>query len=231
MSNQAYIPANEANRIVWLSHFAAKLPVHASALGISDDEVAATLADITFYDWIVRTWNQAIQQNALEATAYKNMIASGTAPAIHPLPNHVVFDQSPAVRMPGVLNRLANLVQRIKLNSGYSESTGQDLGIISGQDNTVHIIPEFSAAVERNGGMERVKILFTKYTHDGISIDTRRNNGDWEHLAIAMVKPWYDERTLQIAGTPEIREYRVCWWDKGIANGGFSPVQRITVGP
>jgi hypothetical protein len=86
-------------------------------------------------------------------------------------------------------------------------------------------------ASERGATIERVKMVFTKYGHDGVSIDSRRNNGAWEFLAIAMVKPWYDERPLLDPSTPEIREYRMRWWDKGQANGEFSPVQKVTVGP
>jgi hypothetical protein len=29
---------------------------------------------------------------------------------------------------------------------------------------------------------------------------------------------------------PEVREYRLRWWDKGEPNGEFSPVQKIVVG-
>ena len=73
--------------------------------------------------------------------------------------------------------------------------------------------------------------VVTLMGHDGISIESRRNNGAWEFLAIAMVKPWYDERPLLEPSAPEIREYRLRWWDKGQANGEISPVQKVTVGP
>jgi hypothetical protein len=86
MANQAYFPASEADRVVWLTHFRAKLPVHGPTLGISPDEIAATLADIDYYVWLLHTWNPAVQQNALEATAYKANIATGTATELVPLP-------------------------------------------------------------------------------------------------------------------------------------------------
>ncbi|MEI6268799.1 MAG: hypothetical protein WCP01_07970 [Methylococcaceae bacterium] len=231
MPNQAYFPSNEADRVVWLTHFCTKLSVHGSNLGLSADDIANTLADVGFYVWVIGTWNPAIQQNALEATAYKTTVATGTGSDLIPLPTHAVFDQSPAVRLPGVLTRLFNLVQRIKISTAYTDSVGQDLGIIGSQNNSTHLIPDFTATTERGASIERVKIVFTKYHHDGISIDTRRNSGEWEFLAIVMVKPWYDERTLLNASVPEIREYRLRWWDKGDANGEFSPVQRVTVGP
>ncbi len=231
ISNQAYFSTNEADRVVWLTHFCTKLSIHGPEVGLSAADIADIIADAGFYIWLVGTWNPAIQQNALEATAYKANIATGTGSDLIPLPTHAVFDQPPAVRLPGVLTRLSNLVQRIKISAGYSDSVGQDLGIIGSQNNSTHLIPDFTATTERGASIERVKIVFTKYNHDGVSIDTRRNSGDWEFLTIAMVKPWYDERPLLDAALPEIREYRLRWWDKGVANGEFSPVQRVTVAP
>lgn len=231
MANQAYFPASEADRVVWLTHFRAKLPIHGPSVGLSAEEIANILADIDFYVWILQTFNPAIQQNALESTVYKGIIATGTGSELVPVPVPAVFDNPPAVRPPGVLTRLFNLVQRIKIGAGYTEAIGQDLGIIGSQDTTAHPIPDFTATTERGAATERVKMVFTKYGHDGVSIDSRRNNGAWEFLAIAMVKPWYDERPLLDPAAPEIREYRVRWWDKGAANGEFSPVQKVTVGP
>jgi hypothetical protein len=231
MANQAYFPANEADRVVWLTHFSAKLPVHGPDLGLGADEITAAIADIDFYVWLLHTWNPAIQKNSMEATAYKGIIGTGSGSDLVAVPIHAVYDQPPAVRLPGVLPRLFNLVQRIKIAPNYSESVGQNLNVIGSQNSTVHFIPEFTATTERGASFERVKMVFTKYSHDGVSIDSRRNGGDWEYLAIAMVKPWYDERPLLDPKTPEIREYRLRWWDKGDAHGELSPVQKVTVGP
>ena len=42
-------------------------------------------------------------------------------------------------------------------------------------------------------------------------------------------KPHYDTRPLLDPNLPEVREYRLRWWDKGLPNGEFSPVQKIVV--
>ena len=229
MSNQGYFPTNEAERVIWLTHFCNKLPIHASDLGINALELASTLADVGFYVWVIGTWYPAVQKNSLEATAYKANIANGTGNNVMPLPTAVVFANAPTVCVPGILSRLSTLVQRIKISSAYNDSIGQDMGIIGSLDTSVHLVPDFTATTERGSDFERVKINFTKYQHDGVSIESRRNNGSWEFLNIAMVKPFYDERPLLDNTAPEIREYRLRWWDKGVANGELSPVQRVTV--
>ena len=40
-----------------------------------------------------------------------------------------------------------------------------------------------------------------------------------------------DERPLLAAGTPEVREYRMRFWDKGTPNGDWTDVVKVTVSP
>ena len=50
-------------------------------------------------------------------------------------------------------------------------------------------------------------------------------------LAIDTEVPYLDDRPLQVAGTPEVRKYRLRYWDKGNPNGDWSDTATITVGP
>ena len=234
MLNQNYFPTAETDRVAWLLHYAHKLPEHASALGIYQPELTDTLADINFAVWTMTVWNPAIQQEALRATAVKNAVLTGTGVDNVVIPGHSQFDNPPQPRPPGVLNRIFAQVQRIKNSTGYTEAIGIDLGIVgsgSSAAQAAHPFPEFTASVERGANGERVKIVFTKYTHDGVAVESRRNDGPWESLGVALVKPWYDERPLLDGKTPEVREYRLRWQDKNDAHGEFSPVQHVTVAP
>ena len=65
--------------------------------------------------------------------------------------------------------------------------------------------------------------------HQGVYLESRRNNGAWEFLAIDTESPYDDERALLVPDTPETREYRLRFWDKGTPNGDWSPVQKVTV--
>ena len=40
-----------------------------------------------------------------------------------------------------------------------------------------------------------------------------------------------DERPLLVATTPEVREYRARFWDKGTPNGDWCDVGKVTVAP
>ncbi len=231
MINQSYFPKSEANRVVWLSNFNSKLQLHGTELTIDPTEQALTITDINYYIWLLQTWYPSIQQSAFEATALKNNIGNGPSTPICTLPVHSTITPPGQMPIPGVLTRLFNLVARIKMNKSYTESIGLDLGIVGGLDATEHLTPEYTVTTERGALIEQANINFTKYGHDGVSIDGRRNQGDWEFLAVAMLKPWLDTRPLLDPLLPEIREYRLRFWDKGDANGEHTAVQRVTVGP
>ena len=75
-----------------------------------------------------------------------------------------------------------------------------------------------------------MKINFHKNGHMGVWIETL-TGGAWVFLAIDTEIPYLDDRPLAVAGAPEVRKYRLRYWDKGIANGDWSDVATITVGP
>ena len=39
--------------------------------------------------------------------------------------------------------------------------------------------------------------------------------------------PYHDDRPLLVAGTPEVRKYRLRYWDKGLANGDCSDTATV----
>ena len=61
--------------------------------------------------------------------------------------------------------------------------------------------------------------------------ESRRGTGAWEFLAIDTESPYEDERPLLQAATPEVREYRMRFWDKGTPNGDWTDVVKVTVSP
>jgi len=142
MVHRSYLPTSEPALIIFLGVLIAKLALHAMAIGVTDEQLKLIQRDLAYCLWIMQYWNPAIQQYALEATIYKNMIMNGADPLTYPLPVLPNFDQAPEACPPGALIRLANLIQRIKLSDGYTDAIGQDLGIISSQDTTAHPITE-----------------------------------------------------------------------------------------
>ncbi len=232
MANQPYYPVTEAAQIQWLNNYKLKIPTYGASVGILSVELASTNYDLLFYVWILETWNPAIQNDAQAATAYKKLIGQSPATGVPstPIPPASTFASPPTVTTPGVLKRLFNQIVRIKASPAYTPAMGQDLQIIGQADSAVHLTPDFTAKVEDAVGGQQVRIKFTKYGHDGVYIQSSRNGGAWNFLAIDTVSPYLDNAPLLVANTPETREYRMSFWDKGAPDGDWTAVQKVTAG-
>ena len=230
MTTHTFFPSTEDGQIVWLSHYALKLPIDGPGCGITAEEITGTLVDITYWVWMLQYWHPASQRDAKEDTAHKQMMISGTGSGsvVHPQPSP--FPNPPPTPAPGMQKRLFSQIVRIKASPNYTEAIGHDLGIIGASNSVEHPIPEATVTVELGETGSRVRINFKKYGHDGIWIESRINGGDWAFLAVDTVKPYLDERPLSPGNSHETREYRLRWWDKSIAHGEWSAVQQVVVG-
>ncbi len=61
--------------------------------------------------------------------------------------------------------------------------------------------------------------------------ESKRGAGGWEFIGIDTGSPYMDERPLLAAGQPEVREYRVRYWDKATPNGDWTASAKIAVAP
>ena len=226
----SYFPSTEAARLGWAIHYRDLIAVHGPTVGLSAEEIAATQSDLNFYAWLLHDWYPTLQADAKAATTYKGFITAGEGTIPQPPPPHSPIADPPAVPVPGILTRVFAQIARIKNSPGYNGYIGNELGIISTPDTTDHPWPEFSLGFEHGPEVHRVSISFTKYGHDGVWIEGRINNGEWLSLGADNSKPHYDTRPLIDPNLPEVREYRLRWWDKGEPNGEFSPVQKIVAG-
>ncbi len=230
MTTYSFFPTTEAGQVVWLSHYALKLPIDGPVCGIDAKEIAATLTDCLYYVWLLQHWYPAIHRDAKEATAYKLLMTSGSGKSSINYPQPSVFPDPPPAPAPGIQKRLFSQIARIKASLNYHEAIGHDLGIIATANTTEHPVPQPSLLVELGPAGSRVRIDFKKYGHDGIWIESRINGSDWSFLAIDTVKPYLDERPFEPGNTHETREYRLRWWDKSEPHGEWSAVQRAVLG-
>lgn len=230
VTKNSFFPTAEAGQIVWLTNYSSKLPVHGPVCGISEAEIKETLGDIRYYIWMLQHWHPAIQRDAREATAFKQLMISGSAVDGVPHPQASTFPDPPPVPAPGMQKRLFSQVVRIKASGNYNEAIGKNLGVIAISNSVDHPVPEFTVASEMGATGPRVRIDFKKYGHDGIWIESRINGGDWAFLAIDTVKPYFDERAFAEGNTHETREYRLRWWDKSKPHGEWSVTQKVVLG-
>jgi hypothetical protein len=94
----------------------------------------------------------------------------------------------------------------------------------------LHPVSEYSLTVALGLESRQVRIDFTKYGHEGIWIESRINGGERAFLAIDTIKPYLDERPLAPGNKHETSEYRLRWWDKSIAHGEWTGIQKAVLG-
>ena len=118
---------------------------------------------------------------------------------------------------------------------GYTAAIGQNLGIIAPATATPAAAAVSAPAVKlvlvQGAANQAVQLGFVKNGHTGVWIESQRGTGTWEFLAIDTEVPYLDDRPLLVAGTPEVRKYRLRYWAKGLANGAWSDTATSTVLP
>ncbi|MGB8166848.1 MAG: hypothetical protein WCF18_05115 [Chthoniobacteraceae bacterium] len=233
MKRQRYFPNAIAERPEWFGNFAIQLPGANATLALPAADVTARLADAKFCEYASGVWLTATREFGPAATASLDQLFDGagtTAFVLAPFTPPALPAGVTAVPA-GALRRIFAFVQTIKASPNYSDAIGMQLGIIGSEDTTEHPVPEFTLSVERGGGCQCVKVMFKKFGKPGVVVYSRRAGGVWEKLGIDLTSPYLDERPLLVATQPEIREYRLQYFDGDQPTGEMTEVQTVTVSP
>lgn len=231
MANPSYIQATDLGKRVWARKFYDNLETHGPVCGISPETIAACMADLRYYIWIMEEWYPAVLAMAKAATAYKTNLEKKTGQAELVFPILPVLANAPETRPQDLLARVFAVVNQIRNSPGYNhEVIGMALGIIPlPAGNSGHATPTFTIKTRRGTDHIIIELDFRKYRHVAVYIECRINGGAWEFLAIDDAKPYIDDRMLREANIPETREYRMRFWDQGHPNGEWSPIQIVSV--
>lgn len=237
MKRQDYYPSRFANQIPWLENYATKLPTHGPTTGVDPAVVTASVADAKWLRYVLSAWLSTVRAFSLSTTEAVDQALTGellpdpeeaiTMPAFTaPTPPAGVTP-----RPPGALTRIFELIAQIKASNGFNDTIGTDLQIVGAEDTSEHTAPRLRVEVTQGEGSQSATLKFTKFGHMGVYIESRRGTGAWEFLAIDTESPYVDDRPLLVAGQPEVREYRVRFWDKGTPNGDWTDVAKVTLAP
>ena len=232
MKRQDYYPSRIGDQVNWLDNYAAKLPIHGAVLGVIAADITASVNDAKYANYVLGTWLTAVRAFSPSTTDAVDdvLTGGGTTPFVLPTFTAPALPAGVTAAIPGSLNRIFALIAKMKLSAGYTEAIGTDLGIV-GAEQTEKALPKFSADLLQGAGCQCVKLSFAKYGHMGVYIESRRGTGAWEFQAIDTESPYEDERPLLVPGQPEVREYRMRFWDKGTPNGDWTDVVKVTVSP
>jgi hypothetical protein len=229
MAKQYFLPRRQDALLPWCSNLKTKLPNYGSTLGFNGADLAKVVEDLDFIIYLLQQWLPAVRGFSEGATAYvKSALRGEGASAALPVFTPPALG-TVSVTDPGALTRVLDFIEdKIKAADGYTDAIGEDLQIIgpSEPDNALPEAPEASAEVR---GSE-VLIKFKKSGHMGVWIESQVASEEaWAYLAIDTGSPYNDARPLKVAGQPEKRRYRLCFWD-GDPTRVWSDVIEVTFG-
>jgi hypothetical protein len=236
MKRQPYYPKLLPLQPEWHHNFATKLPNYATVLGLVTAQVNAAVADNQMMEYALGDWISNVRDFAPACTSSLEILASGTGgdPFVFPvfnLPTAPTLPVGFTDVLPGALDRTFLVVKEIKAKLAYTEAIGIDLGIVGEADTVEHARPEFSLKSEGGNGCHCVKVRFKKFGHTAVAIYCKRGTGGWDLLAVSEISPYQDERPLLMAGQPEVREYKMRFWDNSTESGEWTDVASVTVSP
>lgn len=222
------VPNSETELVPWLTNFGPKLANYAFTLGLDPAEVTQTQAEIDFLVYLLNVRVPAERQTLAATVEFKNFIKEGDAAAPLPatLPGTVAPPAYPATVPAGVLVRLRKLVQNIKSRPGYTETIGQDLGIIATDGTAAAPAPTLTLVSATAGA---VTLAWNKSGWTGVKVQGRSNGGAWTDLGVDLYSPFVDTRPLATPGSSETREYRAAYLDGDTVQPDYSQVLPVTV--
>lgn len=223
-----YLPGSDSDRVLWLNQFAVKLATYQTTLSISTAELQSVQKDASMFGYIMGLQDLA-KQTMQNITAYKNLIKKNVANQTNnALPQMPATPTAPAAVNPGILDRISNLVQRIKHHTNYTDAIGQDLNIIAPVSivNINTLEPDIKIQLE--GG--RPVLKWKKGETDALDLYVDRGDGVGFIKIERIMQPVFVD-TSPLTGTTVLAE----WKYKGIyiiadtQVGLMSPVVSVVV--
>jgi hypothetical protein len=229
MANQPYYPGREGDQLLWLNNLSSKIATYFLTLDITPARQAKIQLVLTWLIWAWQIYLPARRQDAPAATAWRNQLGTGTSDASTDTAPPTPAALTPPAGTPffGMLTWLFEEIARWKKAEGYTDTIGQDLGIV-GAVPAAHTDPPSlkQGAVAQNN----VELTFNLYEHTGVYIESQRQGDSaFSYLATDTGSPYNDTRPVKTPGQAEWRDYRACWWDNDTASMAFGPVVRVLV--
>lgn len=233
MNRQEYYPTAIPDQTLWLTNFKAKLPDAANRLGFPPAQYTTIIKDASYLIYLLGSWIEPLRVFTKSCTRFIEDMQVGSGSRERPAWTEPPLPEGVEEVDAGALRRIFAFVQVLKRTPGCDTAMQRDLRLLPRPDAAEHAAPGLKITVIRGETCEEVKARFFKYKHEGVWIESRRGGQEapWEHVGVTTASPWFDRRPLLVADQPEVREYRLRFWDKGEPNGEWTAVSRATVSP
>ncbi len=227
----SYFPTSLSARAAWFQNFAIKFAALAANLGFLPADVTAvqaddqTVPDLTNYSHSVDTYAKGV-------TAYRKEVLEGTNGSPAATPPVVPSLGDVDITLPGVYERLDNLVKRIRLSPTYSVEEGTQLGIIPSKVDP--IAPNLMQPTLKSTVLPSnvVQVNFKRGQSGGVTVDVILDKtGGW----VTMGSYFHSPPVLNIPQGPgriaACRAGSARYLEKGVPVGQWSETYNVVTIP
>jgi len=220
-----FVLDNDSGFSSQLTNFNSKIGSYAALLGVTTQELNSIDADATYLKFVVQS-AASTKAFAQAWTALKDRIRDGGADSdvVYPIPVNLASPPAPVA--PGIEKRFRAMAARLKTHPNYSQSIGEDLGIVA----KLYVKPILSPKLILKMVGTSLVIFYKKGAAHGVHIFSKRGNeSEFTLLAIDMRSPYVDNRPNLEEGVPEKRSYYAFYFKDDALVGTQGPEVNILV--
>jgi len=217
-----------ADQLLLVQNFNAKIGLYQAALGWTTPQVAAAESVCGFF---IAALNYADQARATmqAVTGWREEVFYGE-PKGALAPTAPPFTEPPSLTFTrGVVTQFLQLREQIVANPGYTESMGEDLGIVGaeiGPEPEVDVMPNLKTAA---GSSYSVNLSGSMQGFDAMRVEYAREGEPFAPVAFFTNMPNSFTVTPQTPGDPEKGRIRAVFIKKSVEYGNWSPDYPVTI--
>lgn len=215
--------------LTWFANFRTKIAIHGPSLGISAARITQIAQE---YNWLFFAHTDTLNSEAEwhERVAWRDILFRADDGAdLGPYPsNDTVVVPAPPIPPAGILDRLRETVQQCKTAPAFNASIEAELGIGTPPKPERDPVPTPKVTAGENS---HVMIDSPLRGWSAQEIESRRNGGPWELIAVVVRRKYTDTRPPLVTGQPEVREYRLRFRDGDTPLEVYSDIVLVTTKP
>ncbi|MEI6268323.1 MAG: hypothetical protein WCP01_05535 [Methylococcaceae bacterium] len=228
MSTSSIIPRDDTSKLVLLQQLNAQLPNYASALDITESDLAQLKVGLDWFDYSLKA--QDTTQNYSHAlVALKNTLRDGPKSSAINLPAPPVFPIMPASEpYADIFGFLGALITRIKNHKNYTDAIGKALKIIATQSPGIDFASlQPALSVDFQGG--HPVLHWKNNSTDAIELEADHGTGTFSLMTIQQTPGYQDNTPLPPSGTAVLWKYRAIYRIRDAQIGHWSQVLEVGV--
>ncbi len=223
-----FVKKSDMDFALQLTNFSNKLGNLKETLGLTDEDVSEAAVASDYFKYVL-DMHVAHTDRIKNWTSYKDHLRKPGVghPAVSAAPVTLTVPPAPDQAPMGIENWFRLLVRRIKGSKNYTESIGQDLGIVAVNTgiDTVNVKP--SLKVELVAGQPL--IIWKKGQMDGIEIFKDSGNGGWIMLKYDQRPNHLDTSALPAVGVSANWKYKAIYRYQDARVGNWSDEVNVVV--